>query len=159
MFEAKHRRDSVFLVPECCLMTDIPDSVKDKLPGICSKKPVQRYPAIKDFTRELLRCTEAKTILDKAAITLGEDFVSVTSNAIELELPEIVLAGREDRGSIAERSTCFSRNGWGRETQQMDFKGLQQTEKYMIVTFDERDERDAEPARKSPRTRENHRPT
>jgi hypothetical protein len=124
-------------------MTDIPDSVKDKLPGICSKKPVQRYPAIKDFTRELLRCTEVKTILDKAAITLGEDFVSVTSNAVELELPEIVLAGREDRGSIAERSTCFSRNGWGRETQRMDFKGLQQMEKYMIVTFDERDEREA----------------
>ena len=141
MFQARHQRDTVFLVPECCLMTDIPESVKASLPGICSKKPGQRYPAIKDFTRTLLANPQAAQILESAEIVLGEEFVSVTSNAVELDLPEIVLAGREATGSIADRATCFSRNGWGRETQRMDFKAHQSVEKYMVVTFDERDER------------------
>jgi hypothetical protein len=143
MFETRHQGMRVHLVPELCLMTDIPASMKEKLPQICSKKPIKRYPAIKDFADELMRNEDAKATLERAGIVLGKEFVSVSTNAQELDLPMIVVSGRENQ-NVAVSPGCFAQNGWGRESASMQWKRADpKKKKFMIVTYDQGGEREA----------------
>ena len=96
------RKNKVHLVPELCLQTNIPPKIKEALPTICSKKPHDRRPAMLNF-RQMFQGGESAKILKDHGVVIGNDCVSVGSQARELPPPVILLAGRHQRGESLAR--------------------------------------------------------
>jgi hypothetical protein len=62
---------TVWLFPEVCLVTNIPNEAKTALPSLCSRKPGQRHHAIKDFARLLSN----SKVLQQYGISLAPELV------------------------------------------------------------------------------------
>ena len=103
------QKNKVHLVPELCLQTNIPPKIKEALPTICSKKPHVRRPAMLNF-RQMFQGEESAKILKDHGIVIGNDCVSVGSQARELPPPVILLAGRHQRrGEESWEKTSLAR--------------------------------------------------
>lgn len=84
-------KQKVFLVPELCLITDIEQKAKEKLPQICSVKPQDRVPRIKDLPT-LLQNDKAKRIMEIFRMKVDSNLIEVKATTVPqpwLQMPGV----------------------------------------------------------------------
>jgi len=80
----------VYLVPEFCLITDIDDFSRRKLPKLCSVKPEDRYKKINELVTEL---SSSKNLFPNFNLSLDSKFENMNSRSSSLPYPTMYMPG------------------------------------------------------------------
>jgi aubergine-like protein len=120
-------KQRIYLVPEVCLESDIPQRAKEKLPQICSVKPQDRIPRINALP-ELLRHQKAKAVLDCFKLSVNPKLL--TANAKTIPPPFLTMPGVRE---------FQPQKSWGSESGRdlkYDLKGNKPIEYTAYVIYD-----------------------
>jgi len=84
-------KQRIYLLPETCLVSEFDPKAKEKLPQLCSVKPVERLERIRSLPETLKANKDGLKILELFKMQIGSNCVEV--NAHTLPAPELFMPG------------------------------------------------------------------